>query len=288
MNNQIKTIFLLGALSALLIALGGAMGGSYLYMFAGLAVVMNFVSYFWSDKIVLAMNHAKQVDMQEAPRLHAMVEELASRANIPKPRIFVIPQSQPNAFATGRNPEHGAVALTEGIMRLLSERELRGVIAHELAHIKNRDILISSVAATIASAVTFIANAVKWGAIFGGYGNRDDRGGGSPLALLAMAIVAPIAALLIQLGISRSREFVADATGAEISGDPESLARALERLHEGVQAIPANVAPATASMYIVNPFTGSGMMSLFSTHPPVAERVARLRGMMMDSIRVAM
>lgn len=280
MNNQFKTIFLLGALSALLIALGGALGPNYLYTFAGLAVVMNFISYFFSDKIVLAISRAREVTPEEAPRLHGMVDELSQRAEIPKPRVFVVPQTQANAFATGRNPEHGAVAVTEGIMRLLSERELRGVLAHELAHIKNRDILIASVAATIASAVTFIANAVKWGALFGGYGNRDDRGGGSPIALLAMAIVAPIAALLIQLGISRSREYVADATGAQISGDPESLARALERLHEGAQLIPANVAPATASMYIVNPFTGSGLMSLFSTHPPVQERVARLRGLL--------
>lgn len=287
MNNQVKTIFLLGALSALLIALGGVLGRNYLYGLTVLAVVMNFVSYFWSDKIVLAMNHAREVSREEAPRLHAVVEELSMRAEIPKPRVFLIPQAQANAFATGRDPQHGAVAVSEGILRLLSERELRGVLAHELAHIKNRDILIASVAATIASAITFVAHAVRWGAIFGGYGSRDDRGGSSPLALLAMAIVAPIAALLIQMGISRSREFIADANGAGISGDPEALARALERLHEGVQAIPANVAPATASMYIVNPFTRSGLMSLFSTHPPVEERVARLRNLMHDSSRMA-
>jgi heat shock protein HtpX len=287
MNNQVKTIFLLGALSAVLIALGGFLGEGYLYTFGAMAVVMNFVSYFWSDKIVLAMNHAQEVSPEEAPRLHAIVEELAARAEIPKPRIYLVPEAQANAFATGRDPQHGAVAVSQGILRLLSERELRGVLAHELAHIKNRDILISSVAATIASAITFIAHAVRWGAIFGGYGSRDDRGGSSPLALLAMAIVAPFAALLIQLGISRSREYVADATGARISGDPESLARALERLHEGAKAIPANVAPATASMYIVNPFTGAAMMSLFSTHPPVEERVARLREMLYDSARLA-
>lgn len=277
MNNQIKTIFLLGALSALLIALGGYLGEQYLFLFAGLALVMNFVSYFWSDKIVLAMNRAKEVRPEEAPRLHAMVEELAARAEIPKPRVYVIPEMQANAFATGRNPEKGVVAVTEGIMQLLTERELRGVIAHEIAHIKNRDILISSVAATIASAITFIASAVRWGAMFAGHGRSDDDRGGSPLGLLAMAIVAPIAAVLIQLGISRSREYVADATGARISGDPEALARALERLHQGAQAIPADVAPATASMYIVNPFAGASLMNLFSTHPPVQERVARLR-----------
>lgn len=287
MNNQVKTIFLLGALSVLLTALGGALGQNYLYTFVIVAVVMNFVSYFYSDKIVLAMNHAREISMAEAPKLHSIVEELAARADIPKPRVFIIPQPQPNAFATGRDPEHGAVAVTEGILRLLPERELRGVLAHELSHIKNRDILISSVAATLASAITFIAHAVRWGALFGGYGSREDRGGTSPLGLLAMAIVAPFAALLIQLGISRSREFAADASGAQISGDPESLARALEHLHEGVQAIPASVAPATASMYIVNPFTGSSLMSLFSTHPPVEERVAKLRGLLLDPARMS-
>jgi heat shock protein HtpX len=288
MNNQLKTILLLGALSAVLVGMGAFLGRSYLYTFTIVALVMNFVSYFYSDKIVLSMNGARQVSMQEAPRLHSMVEELAARAEIPKPKIYVIPQAQPNAFATGRNPQHAAVAVTQGIMQLLTERELRGVLAHELAHIRNRDILIASVAATVATAVTFIANAVKWGAIFGGMGGRDDRDS-SPLALLAMAIVAPIAAILIQMGISRSREYIADETGARISGDPESLARALEKLERGAKSIPANVEPATASMYIVNPFSGAGstFMNLFSTHPPMSERIAKLRALVFDAARYA-
>jgi heat shock protein HtpX len=286
MNNQLKTVLLLGALSAVLIGLGGFIsGGRYLPVFLTLAVVMNFVSYFWSDKIVLRMSGAREVGSAEAPRLHAIVEELAVRANIPKPRVYLIPEAQPNAFATGRNPQNGAVAVTAGIMQLLSERELRGVLAHELAHIRNRDILIASVAATVASAVTMIANMLQWGAIFG-MGRSDDDSDSSPLGALALAIVAPIAATLIQLGISRSREFVADQTGAEIAGDPEALASALEKLHRTAQRIPAHVQPATASMYIVNPFSGAAMLKLFSTHPPVEERVEKLRSMML-SVRYA-
>jgi heat shock protein HtpX len=282
MNNQVKTVLLLGALSAVLIAIGGFIGGGrYLPTFLVIAVIMNFVSYFWSDKIVLRMSGAREVSPAEAPRLHAIVEELAVRANIPKPRVYLTPETQPNAFATGRNPQHGAVAVTAGIMQLLSERELRGVLAHELAHIRNRDILIASVAATVASAVTMIANMLQWGAIFG-MGRSDDDGDSSPLGALALAIVAPIAATLIQLGISRSREFVADQSGAEISGDPEALASALEKLHRTAQRIPAHVEPATASMYIVNPFSGAAMLKLFSTHPPVQERIAKLRGMMLS------
>ncbi len=282
MNNQVKTVLLLGALSAVLIAMGGFIGGGrYLPTFLVIAVIMNFVSYFLSDKIVLRMSGAREVSPAEAPRLHAIVEELAVRANIPKPRVYLTPETQPNAFATGRNPQHGAVAVTAGIMQLLSERELRGVLAHELAHIRNRDILIASVAATVASAVTMIANMLQWGAIFG-MGRSDDDGDNSPLGALALAIVAPIAATLIQLGISRSREFVADQSGAEISGDPEALASALEKLHRTAQRIPAHVEPATASMYIVNPFSGAAMLKLFSTHPPVEERIAKLRGMMLS------
>jgi heat shock protein HtpX len=287
MNNQIKTILLLGALSAVLIGLGSFLGGSYLPLFLTLAVVMNFVSYFWSDKIVLKMSHAQEVTPAEAPRLHGIIEELAVRANIPKPRVYMIPEAQPNAFATGRDPRHAAVAVTQGIMQLLTERELRGVIAHELGHIKNRDILIASIAATVASAVTMIANSLHWAAIFGGFSRDGDGEGVSPLEALALAFVAPIAATLIQLGISRSREFVADEAGATISGDPEALARALEKLHVTAQRVPAHAQPAMASMYIVNPFSGANaMMKWFSTHPPMEERVARLRGMML-SIRYA-
>jgi heat shock protein HtpX len=287
MNNQLKTVLLLGALSALLIGLGSVLGGNYLPTFLVLAVVLNFVSYFWSDKIVLKMNRAQEISPAEAPRLHAIVEELAVRAEIPKPRVYLIPDAQPNAFATGRNPQHGAVAVTKGIVELLSERELRGVVAHELAHIKNRDILIASVAATVASAITLIAHSLRWGAILGGF-SRDNDEGISPLEAIGLAIIAPLAALLIQMGISRSREFVADETGATISGDPESLAQALEKLHFAAKRIPAHVQPATASMFIVNPFSGTGtaMLKLFSTHPPMEERVERLRSMLI-SVRYA-
>ena len=286
--NQLKTIFLLGTLSAILIGLGALVsGGRFLPVFIAISVVMNFVSYFWSDKIVLKMSGAREVGPSDAPGLHNMVGELAANAGIPKPRVYVIPEAQPNAFATGRNPAHGAVAVTQGIMQLLNERELRGVIAHEIAHIKNRDILIASVAAMIASAVSMIANVIQWGAIFAG-GRSDDDEGTSPMAALGLAIVAPIAAMLIQLGISRSREYIADATGAKISGDPESLARALEKLDVGTHRIAAHVPAATASMYIANPFAGTGgMMSWFSTHPPMADRIAKLRGMLYDNVQFA-
>jgi heat shock protein HtpX len=286
MNDQIKTVFLLGLLSTILIGMGAYLGQGYFYGFTIMAIVMNFVSYFYSDKIVLAVSGAQEVTMEEAPRLHSIVEELAARANVPKPRVYIIPQAQPNAFATGRNPQHSAVAVTQGIMQLLNERELRGVIAHELGHVLNRDILITSIAATIASAVTFIAQAIKWSTIFG---RNDEEEGGSTLGTLALAIVAPIAATFIQLGISRSREFEADATGARLCGDPESLARALEKLEQAAEAIPADVAPATASLYIVNPFAGTAgwFSNLFSTHPPMEERIARLRAMMLDGAKFA-
>jgi heat shock protein HtpX len=288
MNDQIKTVLLLGLLSLILIGLGGALGPNYLYTFTIMAIVMNFVSYFYSDKIVLAVSGAREVSVEEAPRLHSIVEELAARANLPKPRVYIIPQAQPNAFATGRNPQHSAVAVTQGITQLLNERELRGVLAHELGHVINRDILITSIAATIASAVTFIGHALQWGAIFGA-GGRDDDERGSPLGTLALAIVAPLAATLVQLAISRSREFEADSTGARLCGDPESLARALEKLERGAEAIPADISPATASMYIVNPFAGvkAGFLNWFSTHPPMEERIARLRGMMLDGAKFA-
>ncbi len=279
MNNQLKTILMLGALTVLLISMGGYLGEAYLIGFSVLAVLLNFVSYFFSDKIVLRMSGAQEVSAQEAPRLHAMIADLASRAEIPMPRVFITPERQPNAFATGRDPKHGVVAVTRGILDTLGERELRGVLAHEIAHIKNRDILIASVAATVAMAISLIANIVKWGAILGG--QSRDRDGGSAMGALAMAIIAPIAAVMIQMGISRSREYIADETGAKLSGDPEGLARALEGLHRASTAIPAHVEPATASMYIVNPFTGMrGMLNLFSTHPPMEERITRLRAMM--------
>lgn len=277
MKNQLKTIVLLGALSALLVGIGGAMGGSYMYLFGVLALVMNFVGYFWSDKIVLKMSGARELAPNEAPWLHNMVQELSYAAQIPKPRVYLIPERQANAFATGRNPQNGAVAVTQGIVDLLNERELRGVIAHELAHIKNRDILVSSVAATLATAITYAAHALQFAAIFGGASRDEEEDRGSAGGGLLVALVAPIAATLVQLGISRSREFLADETGARISGDPMALASALRKLHMGAQRIPADVAPATASLFIVNPFAGGQtLMNLFSTHPPMEKRVERL------------
>jgi heat shock protein HtpX len=279
MLNQVKTILLLGVISALLIAVGGWMGQGWLLGSIALALVMNVGGYWFSDRIVLAMSHARPVDEMEAPRLHAMVDELARRAGIPKPRLYVTPERQPNAFATGRNPEHGVVAVTEGIVDLLDERELRGVLAHEIAHIANRDILVSSIAAVMVGAISALANMMQYAMLFGG-GRRDDDEGGNPLAALALLIVAPIAATLVQFAISRQREYLADETGARISGDPAALADALSRLHRGAAAIPSDVSPATASMYIVNPFTGvRGLVNLFSTHPPMEERVARLLAM---------
>ncbi len=279
MKNQLKTILLLGTLSAVLIAIGGALGPGYLYGFTALALLMNLGAYFFSDKIVLRMHRAQEISPQQAPGLHRVVEEVSRAAGIPKPRLFLIPELQPNAFATGRNPEHGVVAVTQGIVDLLDERELRGVIAHELSHIKNRDILIATIAAGIAAAVTYLSHAAQFAAFFGG-GRDDEEEGGGILQMLLLIIVAPIAATLIQLGISRSREFHADETAARLTGDPEALARALAKLHSGVQQVPAHVEPATASLFIVSPLAGGqSLMSLFSTHPSIEERIARLRGM---------
>ncbi len=283
MMNQVKTILLLGVISALLIAVGGMLGKGWLLGSIVFAVVMNVGSYWFSDRIVLAMSGAQPIDEMEAPELHAMVAELARAAGIPKPRVFMTPEMQPNAFATGRNPEHGVVAVTQGIVRLLTPRELRGVLAHEIAHIANRDILVSSIAAVMVSALSAIANAMQYAMMFGMGRSRDDEGG-SPLAALAVAIVAPIAATIVQFAISRQREYLADASGAEISGDPRALADALAKLQRGAVAIPSDVSPATASMYIVNPFSGlRGMISLFSTHPPMEERIERLLAMRVES-----
>ncbi len=279
MSNQLKTVLLLGLLSVLLVGIGGAAAPGMMHFFLFLAVLMNIGSYFYSDKIVLKMQRARPLSENEAPELHAMVRELAHNAQIPMPRLYIIPEQQPNAFATGRNPENGVVAVTEGIMRILDERELRGVIAHELAHIKNRDILIASIGAMMATAISYIANVLQFTAFFGG--GRSDDEGGSPVAALAMAFIAPIAATFIQMSISRSREYIADRTGAKISGDPEGLARALAKLHMGAQRIPAQVQPATASLFIVSPFAGGSMQKMFSTHPPMEERIAKLRAMRM-------
>lgn len=283
MQNQIKTILLLGVLSAILIGFGGLLGRQWVAGFTILALALNAGAYFFSHKIVLRMHRAQPLAETAEPRIHAMVRELSQRAGIPVPQLYLIPSAQPNAFATGRNPEHGVVAVTAGIMQLLSERELRGVLAHEIAHIRNRDILVSTIAATVAGAIAYIANMLQFTAIFGG----SDDDGPSPIAALALAIVAPIAATLVQLGISRSREYLADQSGAQISGDPAALADALERLERAAHMVPPRTAaPATASLFIVNPFSGArGFVNLFSTHPPMAERVRRLREM--NSSRLA-
>jgi heat shock protein HtpX len=281
MSSQIKTALLLGLLTVLIMIVGQAMGGRNGLVFAFfLAVAMNFGSYWFSDKIVLAMYGARELAPADAPGLHTMVEELARNGGIPKPRIMIVPQEAPNAFATGRNPEHGVVAVTEGILRLLSPEELRGVLSHELGHIKNRDILVQSIAAVLGGAVMMMANMLQWGAIFGVGRNDNEEGGGSGLlGGLLMAILAPIAATLIQMAISRSREFLADATGAELSGTPLALAGALGKLETYARQIPMQANPATENMFIVNPFAGMSMTSLFSTHPPTEERIRRLREM---------
>jgi len=279
MSHIFKTALLLGVLTALLILIGGAIGGQGgMLMAFFLALVMNFASYWFSDKIVLSMYRAKEVTEGEAPGLHRIVRGLTQRAQLAMPRIYLIPSEAPNAFATGRNPEHAAVAVTEGIQRVLTEEELTGVLAHELGHVKNRDILVATIAATLAGAVTYLAYMARWAAIFGGR-RDDDEEGSSPLVMIAMAIVAPIAAMLVQLAVSRSREYLADETGARLTRQPEGLARALEKLHTASQAIPMDANPATVHLFIVNPLTGRAFMTLFSTHPAIEERVARLRQM---------
>ncbi|OGU08274.1 MAG: protease HtpX [Geobacteraceae bacterium GWC2_55_20] len=283
MMNRFKTTILLSLLTILLVSMGGAIGGQGGMIIAfGMAAVMNFGSYWFSDKIVLKMYNAQEITREVHPSFYGMVERLAGRAGLPMPKVYIIPDDSPNAFATGRNPEHAAVAATEGILRILTPDELEGVMAHELAHVKNRDILISTIAATFAGAISMIGNMLQWGAMFGaGRGDDEDGGGvGGLIGTLAMAIVAPIAAMLIQMAVSRSREYLADASGAEICGRPLALAGALRKLHNASQAIPLHDArPATAHMFIVNPLTGGGMMSLFSTHPPMEERIARLESL---------
>ena len=278
--NSMKTALLLGFLTGLFLLAGYLLGGERGALVALLlAGVMNFVSYFWSDKIVLAAYRARPVDRAQAPRLHATVERLAQKAGIPVPRLYVVDSPALNAFATGRNPRHAAVAATSGILEALSEEELEGVLGHELSHVLNRDILVSSIAATLAGALTYLAQF----AYFTGSGERDDRRGGNPLAFL-FVIVAPFAALLIQLAISRSREYGADASGARLVGDPRPLAGALEKLEASSQSVPLQTAtPATAHLCIVNPLAGGGIAALFSTHPPVRERIRRLLSMTQGS-----
>ncbi|HUG35893.1 MAG TPA: zinc metalloprotease HtpX [Candidatus Limnocylindrales bacterium] len=281
MGNIFKTAVLLGVLTSLVVMIGGAVGGQNgLLMAFILAAVMNFGAYWFSDKIVLAMSGAQPVDESQAPGLYRLVRGLATRAQIPMPRVYVIPGDAPNAFATGRNPEHAAVAVTEGLMRVLDEEEIEGVVAHELAHIKNRDTLIMTVAATMAGAITYMAHMAQFAVMFGGRRDDDEEhGGGGIFGTLLLAILAPIAATLIQLAISRAREFHADATGARIAGKPWGLAKALEKLEMASGMARMQPAPATAHLYIVNPLSGGGLAGLFSTHPSIQERVARLRAM---------
>jgi len=280
MTSQLKTLLLLGLLSALIITLGGAMGGRAGVVIAlGLALFMNLGSYWYSDKIVLKMYRARELAREEAPYIHQIVGELAGKAGIPTPRICVIPEEAPNAFATGRNPEHGVVAVTEGIVRLLSPEELRGVLAHEIGHIANRDILIQTVAGVLGSAIVAIANMMQFAALFGGRGDGNGERG-NPLAMIALAMLAPIAAMLIRMAISRSREYLADDAGAHLSGQPLALADALGKLAAMNERVPMRSGkPATEQMFIVSPLFGGGMTKLFSTHPDIHERMARLRAM---------
>jgi heat shock protein HtpX len=279
MGNTFKTAFLLSALTLLLMFVGRVFGGQNGMLIALIfAAVLNFVSYFYSDKIALAMYRAKPVTREELPRVYQVVERLTQKIGIPMPKIFVIPTESPNAFATGRNPNHASVAVTQGILALLNDEELEGVLAHELGHVRNRDILISSIAATVAGAITYLAEIARWGMIFGGYErDRDSRGGGGFGALL-MLLLAPVAAALIQLAVSRSREYQADETGAHFTGNPYALASALSKLDAYSKRLPLQATPSTAHLFIVQPFLGMSFGSLFSTHPPIAKRIERLTG----------
>jgi heat shock protein HtpX len=282
MGNALKTTLLLGLLTGFLLFVGQYFGGQNGMILAlVLAGVMNFVSYFFSDKIALAMYSARPVSRDELPRVYQIVERLTQRVGIPMPKIYVIPNDSPNAFATGRNPNHASVAVTQGILNLLTDDEMEGVLAHELGHVRNRDILISSIAATIAGAITLAARMAMWGAMFGGYGGRDERNRGGGIGALFMIILAPIAAMLIQLAVSRSREYAADDTGAHLTGNPYALASALRKLDEYSRRVPLQASPSTAHLFIVQPFLGTSglnLANLFSTHPPIAKRIERLTG----------
>ena len=279
MGNWMKTTLLLGLMTALIVFIGGLFGGKQGMILAFvLAMGMNFFSYWYSDKIVLRMYRATEVNPQDFPTLFHAVSRLAQNAGLPMPRVYIIPDGSPNAFATGRDPEHAVIAVTEGLLRTMNNEEATGVLAHEMSHIKNRDILIGSIAATMAGAIMIIATMARWSAFFGG-GNRDEEGGGmGMIGLIAMSILAPIAAMLIQMAISRSREYLADATGAQLAGNPEGLANALGKLGAYSRQIPMKAQPATAHMFIVNPLSGRKMANLFSTHPPLEDRIARLKG----------
>ena len=280
MGNQIRTTILLAVMTGLILWIGQMLGGRQGMIIALVfAAGMNFFSYWYSDKLVLRMYRASEATPAQAPELYETVGRLTRQAGLPMPRLFVIPQPAPNAFATGRNPQHAVVAVTEGLLKIMDRDELAGVLAHELAHVKNRDILIGSIAATMAGAVMLLATMARWSAIFGGIGGRDDEGGGGGIiGLIALSVLAPMAAMVIQMAISRSREYLADATGARFAGNPTGLANALEKLGAYSKQLPMNANPATAHMFIVNPLAGRKLMSLFSTHPPLEERIARLRG----------
>jgi heat shock protein HtpX len=281
--NQLKTAFWMVLLTVLLVLVGRVLAGTGgMVIFLAVAVVMNGVAYWFSDRIALAAAQAKEVGPADAPMLHRLAERLAIQYHVPKPRVYVSPDPSPNAFATGRSPSHAAICVNEGLLRILDEEELYGVLAHEFAHVRNRDILTSSVVAVLAGAITLIANVAQWGLMFGGYGGRDDReqGAGGLIGGLLLIILAPIAAALIQLAVSRSREYEADHTGAEVSGDPMALASALRKLERATQVIPSPTAqPAFAHLYIVNPLSGQTLSTLFSTHPPLEERIRRLEAM---------
>jgi len=279
MMNTMKTGLLMALMTVLVIAIGSAFGRGGMFIAGAFALVGNVFSYWFSDKIVLTIYRAREVSPEEAPGLHSIVERLAANAGLPKPKVCIMPSESPNAFATGRNPRHAVVAVTEGAMRLLSPDELEGVLAHELGHVQNRDMLISTIVAVMAGAIMMMATMLRWGLIFGGFGGRNSRDG-NPLALLAMALLAPIAAVLIQMAVSRSREYEADAQGARIAGSPEGLANALEKLQYGSRRVRmASAGPATAHLFIVNPLSGKGLAGLFSSHPPTEERIRRLRSM---------
>jgi heat shock protein HtpX len=278
--NTIKTGLLLGALTGLLMLIGGLIGGKGGVFVAFIfATVLNFGSYWFSDRIVLRMYHAQEVTPDQAPELYDIVRNLSLRGNLPMPKVYIIPEDTPNAFATGRNENHAVIAVTAGILRILDKNELEGVLAHELTHIKNKDILIGSIAATIAGAIVMLAHMAQFAAFFGGVSRDDDEGGGGIIGLIVMAILAPIAATLIQMAISRSREYLADDGGAQISGKHYGLAGALGKISRASQAMPMDANPSTAHMFIINPLSGKAFMNLFSTHPPIEERIARLRSM---------
>jgi heat shock protein HtpX len=279
MSNMVKTTVFLALLTGLFVAVGGLVGGrSGMVMAFVFALIMNFVSYWFSDKIVLKMYGAQPIGEAEAPAVHRIVRNLATKAGIPMPKLYLIPSEAPNAFATGRSPQHAAVAVTEGILRIMNETELEGVLAHELSHVLNRDVLISTVAATVAGAISMLANMAQWGLMFGG--SRDEEGRGTnPIALLLTVILAPIAAMLIQMAVSRSREYQADASGARLTRNPGALASALAKLGQAARMIPMNANPATAHLFIVNPLSGRALASLFATHPPLEDRIARLQAM---------